>query len=145
MAATAASWMLRGVSKSGSPADRPMTSRPAAFISSARLVIAKVGDGWIRDKRAARKGMLAFQKNVGGRINVMRAQRTRNHRARTKLALHVASRREVLRSGRDYAARRRPRKPSTASLSAAERWRRSLAAPSISSAVALTAAAARLT
>src|SRR5258708_3370463 len=60
MAAIAASWMFAGVSKSGSPALRLTTSRPAAFISSARLVMASVAEGLMRDRRSARKGMAAL-------------------------------------------------------------------------------------
>src|SRR5215813_13480605 len=55
MAAMAASLMLSGVSKSGSPAARPMTSRPAAFSSRDFCVIARVGDGLMRFKDCARK------------------------------------------------------------------------------------------
>src|ERR1700759_2891232 len=55
IALIAASLMLSGVSKSGSPAPRPMTSRPAAFNSRALLVTAMVGDGWMRPSDSARK------------------------------------------------------------------------------------------
>ena len=41
----AASLMYSGVSKSGSPAPKPTTSMPWAFISLARLVTASVADG----------------------------------------------------------------------------------------------------
>src|ERR1700694_3601569 len=58
MAAIAASLMLSGVSKSGSPAPRPMTSRPAAFRSRAFWLTAMVGEGLIRDRRSARKLMI---------------------------------------------------------------------------------------
>src|SRR5690606_31822328 len=57
MARLAAALMLSGVSKSGSPAPRPMTSRPAAFSSRALLVTAMVGDGLMRSRRSAMKGM----------------------------------------------------------------------------------------
>src|SRR5215472_8034203 len=57
IAATAASLMFGGVSKSGSPTDRPTISRPAAFSSVASAVIAIVGDGLTRARRSARKGM----------------------------------------------------------------------------------------
>ncbi len=43
--ATALMWS--GVSKSGSPAPKPTTSIPCAFICFALFVIASVGDGWI--------------------------------------------------------------------------------------------------
>ena len=55
MAAMAASLMLSGVSKSGSPAPSPMTSRPAAFSSRAFCVTAMVGDGWMRFSDSDRK------------------------------------------------------------------------------------------
>ena len=44
IALIAASWMNSGVLKSGSPAPRPITSSPAAFISRALSVTAMVGD-----------------------------------------------------------------------------------------------------
>src|SRR5271154_6483851 len=55
IAAMAASLMLSGVSKSGSPAPSPITSRPAAFRSRAFCVTAIVGDGWIRPSDSERK------------------------------------------------------------------------------------------
>src|ERR1700761_1188029 len=57
MALIAASLMFCGVSKSGSPAASPITSRPAAFRSRALLVIAMVGDGWMRESDWARKSL----------------------------------------------------------------------------------------
>ena len=57
IAAIAASLTKSGVSKSGSPAPRPMMSRPAAFSSAARLVTAIVGDGLMRWIAAERRGM----------------------------------------------------------------------------------------
>ena len=60
----AASLMLSGVSKSGSPAPRPMTSRPAAFSSRALLVTAMVGDGLMRSRRSETKAMIALGKMV---------------------------------------------------------------------------------
>ena len=47
MASIAASFILSGVSKSGSPAPRPITSLPAALSSLAFWVTAKVGEGFI--------------------------------------------------------------------------------------------------
>src|SRR6056297_1316093 len=47
----AASRMCSGVSKSGSPAPSPMTSRPAARSSAARAVTAMVGEGRTRLSR----------------------------------------------------------------------------------------------
>ena len=61
IAAIAASLILSGVSKSGSPTDRLMMSRPAAFNSVARAVIAMVGDGLTRARRSARKGMTGLR------------------------------------------------------------------------------------
>ena len=40
--------MCAGVSKSGSPAPRPMTSLPSAFRRAARAVTASVGEGLTR-------------------------------------------------------------------------------------------------
>src|ERR1700744_4661394 len=57
MAAMAASLMLSGVSKSGSPAARPITSRPAALRSRAFPVMAIVGDGWMRFRDWDRKSL----------------------------------------------------------------------------------------
>src|SRR5690348_1169447 len=54
MARFAASLMFCGVSKSGSPAPRPMMSRPAALRRRALSVTAMVGDGLMRPRRAAR-------------------------------------------------------------------------------------------
>ena len=50
MACIAASLILSGVSKSGSPAPNPITSFPAAFSSLAFWETAIVGDGFIRFK-----------------------------------------------------------------------------------------------
>src|ERR1700761_721708 len=52
MALMAASLMLSGVSKSGSPAARPMTSRPWAFSSRAFASAARVADGLTRESEA---------------------------------------------------------------------------------------------
>ncbi len=49
----AASLMCSGVSKSGSPADSPATSFPAAARAFARAFRARVGDGWISARRRA--------------------------------------------------------------------------------------------
>ncbi len=46
-----ASAMAAGVSKSGSPAPRPMMSRPSAFSAAARAVTARVGEGLTRCTR----------------------------------------------------------------------------------------------
>src|SRR5437667_3760178 len=58
MARIAASLMLPGVSKSGSPAPRPMTLRPAAFSARALSVTAIVADGFTRSSAADRKGII---------------------------------------------------------------------------------------
>ena len=57
IALIAASLMLSGVSKSGSPAPRPMTSRPAAFSSRALSVTAMVGGRLDAVELSARKAM----------------------------------------------------------------------------------------
>src|SRR5271163_3690741 len=58
MAWIAASLMLAGVSKSGSPAPRPMTLRPAAFSARALSVTAMVADGFTRSSAADRNGII---------------------------------------------------------------------------------------
>src|SRR5689334_20712299 len=58
MAWIAASLMLPGVSKSGSPAPRPMTFRPAAFSARALSVTAIVADGFTRASEADRKDII---------------------------------------------------------------------------------------
>src|ERR1700704_5695824 len=50
--------MLAGVSKSGSPAPRPMTLRPAALSSRALSVTAMVADGFTRSSAADRNGII---------------------------------------------------------------------------------------
>src|ERR1700744_3574925 len=62
----AASLTLAGVSKSGSPAPRPMTLRPAAFSSRALSVTAIVADGFTRSSAADRKDI------IGSRFSVER-------------------------------------------------------------------------
>ena len=57
IAAMAARFMFSGVSKSGSPAPRAITSRPAARNSRASWVTATVGDGFTRDSVSDRKVM----------------------------------------------------------------------------------------
>ena len=57
IARIAACLMLSGVSKSGSPADSAMMSRPLAFSYFARFEIAMVGDGLMRPMDSARKDM----------------------------------------------------------------------------------------
>ena len=54
-ARTAASLMLSGVSKSGSPADSEITSRPLAFSSRAFVAMPMVCDGEMRLTLSARK------------------------------------------------------------------------------------------
>src|SRR5664279_675516 len=58
MAWIAASLMLAGVSKSGSPAPRPMTLRPAALRTRALSVTAMVADGFTRSSAADRNGII---------------------------------------------------------------------------------------
>ena len=57
--------MLSGVSKSGSPAPRPMTSRPAAFSSRALSVTAMVADGLMRDSESLRRAIRNFRAPQG--------------------------------------------------------------------------------
>src|SRR3979411_307532 len=64
MALIAASLMLAGVSKSGSPAPRPMTLRPAAFSARALSVTAMVADGFTRSSAADRNGIIVSLENV---------------------------------------------------------------------------------
>src|SRR5689334_19351623 len=59
IASIAAALTLSGVSMSGSPAPRPMMSRPAAFSSRAFWLTAMVADGLMRDRAVARKAMAA--------------------------------------------------------------------------------------
>src|SRR5476649_869622 len=58
IALIAASLMLAGVSKSGSPAPRPITLRPAALSSRALSVTAMVADGFTRSSAADRNGIV---------------------------------------------------------------------------------------
>src|ERR1700692_4285152 len=58
MAWIAASLMLAGVSKSGSPAPRPMTLRPAALSARALSVTAMVAGGFTRWSAADRNGII---------------------------------------------------------------------------------------
>ena len=57
IALIAASLMLSGVSKSGSPAPSPMTLRPAALSARALSVTAMVADGLTRLSWSARKAI----------------------------------------------------------------------------------------
>ena len=66
IALIAASLMLSGVSKSGSPAPRPITSRPAAFSSRALLVTAMVADGLMRASESARKAIVSGLRRGNG-------------------------------------------------------------------------------
>src|SRR5207237_92634 len=58
--------MLAGVSKSGSPAPRPMTLRPAAFNTRALSVTAIVADGFTRSSAADRNGIVFLLANIAG-------------------------------------------------------------------------------
>src|SRR3569833_559106 len=58
IALIAACLMLSGVSKSGSPAPRPITLRPAALSARALSVTAMVADGFTRSSAAARNGII---------------------------------------------------------------------------------------
>ena len=61
MARIAASLMLRGVSKSGSPCDRLITFFPSAIIFRATVEMAMVRLGWIRSRRSAVRCMADSQ------------------------------------------------------------------------------------
>src|SRR5258708_4525052 len=65
MAWIAASLMLAGVSKSGSPAPRPMALRPAAFRARALSVTAMVAYGFTRSSAADRNGIFLSLKMAG--------------------------------------------------------------------------------
>src|SRR5215472_8710646 len=58
IALIAACLMLSGVSKSGSPTESEITSRPLALRSRAFCVIAMVADGLTRERTSARKAIL---------------------------------------------------------------------------------------
>src|ERR1700733_789373 len=60
IALIAASLMWSGVGKSGSPAARPITSLPAAFISRNLPWAALVGEGLMRLRRSAMKAMTRY-------------------------------------------------------------------------------------
>ena len=60
MAAIAARLICAGVSKSGSPAERLMMSRPAAFSCRALVEMAMVWLGLTRSNRVAIKGMIFY-------------------------------------------------------------------------------------
>jgi hypothetical protein len=57
IAFTAACLILSGVSKSGSPAPRPITLRPASLSARALSVTAMVADGLMRLSWSARKAI----------------------------------------------------------------------------------------
>src|SRR5213076_1596311 len=67
IALIAACLMLSGVSKSGSPAPSPITSRPACLSARALSVTAMVAEGLMRFRVSARKaiGNLRFFRPVG--------------------------------------------------------------------------------
>src|SRR6201991_4581352 len=78
MAWIAASLMLAGVSKSGSPAPRPMTLRPAALSARALSVTAMVADGFTRSSAADRKGIIISIQDISGRQQSRRDPRFEN-------------------------------------------------------------------
>src|SRR3954470_15444301 len=69
-AAIAAALMCSGVSKSGSPAPKPQTSIPSAFIAFALLSIERVreGDNW------AARAEISMAVELGLRVSKMGAQ-----------------------------------------------------------------------
>ena len=64
--------MLSGVSKSGSPAPSPMTSRPAALSARALSVTAMVADGLMRLSKSASKAIFGNLRARKG-ANVLKA------------------------------------------------------------------------
>src|SRR5271156_3851271 len=60
IAAIAASLTLSGVSKSGSPTESEITSRPLALRSRAFCVTAMVAEGLTRERTSAMKAMAGF-------------------------------------------------------------------------------------
>ena len=66
IALIAARLMLSGVSKSGSPAPSPITSRPAALSARALSVTAMVADGLMRLRYSARRAMTNLRLPVPG-------------------------------------------------------------------------------
>src|SRR6516165_7020528 len=79
IAAIAAFLMLSGVSKSGSPVESEMISRPAFFRSRAFCETAIVADGFMRKMASARKDI---GESSGEK---MRLQSCEAHRARADL------------------------------------------------------------
>src|ERR1700722_12595919 len=67
IALIAACLMLSGVSKSGSPTESEITSRPLALRSRAFCVIAMVADGLTRERTSARKAT-DWRLSVAGNI-----------------------------------------------------------------------------
>src|SRR6202040_4300672 len=67
IALIAACLMLSGVSKSGSPTESEITSRPLALRSRAFCVIAMVADGLTRERTSARKAT-DWRLSVAGEI-----------------------------------------------------------------------------
>src|SRR3569833_3303694 len=63
--------MCAGVSKSGSPAPRPITSLPSAFRRAARAVTANVGEGlkrWTRRERDKVTGIPVVHQKSSGQL-----------------------------------------------------------------------------
>src|SRR5271166_1720532 len=92
IAAMAASLMLSGVSKSGSPTDNDMMSRPLAFRSRAFCVTVMVAEGFTRERTSAMNAMDAFFDQPFGSSE--RTYRVRKRDWATKLTLDA---RKVLR------------------------------------------------
>src|SRR5664279_5994724 len=87
MAWIAASLMLAGVSKSGSPAPRPMTLRPAAFSARALSVTAMVADSFTRSSAADRNGivisLIGVKKQVSPHRSTILLMGSRHPKARS--------------------------------------------------------------
>src|SRR6185437_11422201 len=69
IASIAARLMLSGVSKSGSPTDSEITSRPLALRSRAFCVTAMVAEGFTRERTSARKAMGGWRLSVAGKLS----------------------------------------------------------------------------
>src|SRR3954471_11914648 len=85
IALIAACLMLSGVSKSGSPAPSPITSRPACLSARALSVTAMVGDGLMRFMVSDRKAI-----EISGFCGAVRNRRGQPRQAGNTDAAHQA-------------------------------------------------------
>src|SRR5882724_8001098 len=93
IALIAAFLILSGVSKSGSPAPSPMTSRPAALSARALSVTAMVAEGLMRDSESLRRAMIvsvpSFGRALFGAPNFLKR---RDRRGKTQSVIAVSKR-----------------------------------------------------